>query len=93
MAFLPGGFVAQQQVVVGGAGHGLHHLPRELLTTNPVHVHETPHLHGDKHRQHNGNQQRYTAETTFIHPDAVFYETKVHIKVPRPTALRLFNTP
>lgn len=72
MAFLPGGFVAQQQVVVGGARHGLHHLPRELLTARVVHIHQAPRLHGDEHRQRDGNQKRYAAEATFVHSDAAF---------------------
>lgn len=76
MAFLPGGLVAQQQVVVGGAGHGLHDLPRELLTACVVHVHKAPHLHGDEHRQRGGDQKRDTAEATFVHPDAAFLRNK-----------------
>ncbi len=72
MAFLPGGFVAQQQIVVGGTGHGLHDLSRELLPAGVVHVHKAPHLHGDEHRQHGGDQKRYAAEATFVHPDAAF---------------------
>ena len=92
LAFLPGGFVAQQQVVVGGARHGLHHLPRELAPAVAVHAREAPRLHGDEHRQRDGNQKRYAAEATFVHPECgVLCETKVRIKTPRPTALRLFN--
>ena len=68
VAFVSGGLVAQQQVVIGGAGHGLHHLTRELFTACVVHVHKAPHLHGDEHRQRGGDQKRYAAEATFVHP-------------------------
>ena len=76
VAAVPGGLVAQQQVVVGGTRHGLHHLPRELAPAVAVHTRKAPRLHGDEHRQRGGNQKRYAAEAMFVHPDARFVRNK-----------------